>query len=95
MATLRQIRSQLRSIGNTKQIMRAMQLVSASKLKRAQDQLRQARSMLDFLDGLLQRLLAQSGPSTRSADGGARSGFRPTGWRDLNGEHYMMTLRNS
>lgn len=60
MATLRQIRSQLRSIGNTKQIMRAMQLVSASKLKRAQDQLRQARSMLDFLDGLLQRLLAQS-----------------------------------
>ncbi len=61
MASLRQIRSRLRSIGNTKQIMRAMQLVSASKLKRAQNRLVQARSMLDFLDGLLQRLLAQSG----------------------------------
>ena len=22
------------------------------------------------------------------------AGFRPTGWRDLNGEHYLMTLRN-
>ena len=22
------------------------------------------------------------------------AGFRPRGWRDLNGEHYMMTLRN-
>ncbi len=60
MASLRQIRSRLRSIGNTQKIMRAMQLVSASKLKRAQNRLVQARSMLDFLDGLLQQLLAQS-----------------------------------
>ena len=40
--------------------MRAMQLVSASKLKRAQGRLLQARSTLNFLDGLLQRLLAAS-----------------------------------
>jgi ubiquinone/menaquinone biosynthesis C-methylase UbiE len=25
---------------------------------------------------------------------GRDTGFRPRGWRDLNGEHYMMTLRN-
>ena len=25
---------------------------------------------------------------------GREVGFRPRGWRDLNGEHYMMTLRN-
>ena len=58
MASIRQIRGRLRSIQSTKQIMRAMQLVSASKLKRAQGRLVQARSTLEFLDGLLQRVLA-------------------------------------
>ena len=58
MASIRQIRGRLRSISSTKQIMRAMQLVSASKLKRAQGRLLQARSTLEFLDGLLQRVLA-------------------------------------
>ncbi len=58
MASLRQIRGRLRSIQSTKQIMRAMQLVSASKLKRAQGKLMQARGVLGFLDELLRRLLA-------------------------------------
>jgi F-type H+-transporting ATPase subunit gamma len=58
MASLRQIRSSLRSVQNTKQIMRAMQLVSGSKFKRAQTQLLQARSTMEFLDGLLQRATA-------------------------------------
>jgi len=58
MASLRIIRRSLRSIQNTKQIMRAMQLVSGSKLKRAQAKLLQAREVLEFLDGLLQRVLA-------------------------------------
>ena len=60
MASLRQIRSRLRSIQNTKQIMRAMQLVSGSKFKRAQGKLLQARATLAFLDGLLERLLASN-----------------------------------
>jgi F-type H+-transporting ATPase subunit gamma len=64
MASIRQIRGRLRSIGNTKQIMRAMQLVSGSKLKRAQTKLMQARAVLGFLDGMLQRLLAASGEMT-------------------------------
>ncbi len=58
MASLRQIRRSLRSVQNTQQIMRAMQLVSGSKLKRAQTKLVQARMTMDFLDGLLQRVLA-------------------------------------
>ena len=37
--------------------MRAMQLVSASKFKRAQGRLLQGRQVLSFLDGLLQRVL--------------------------------------
>jgi F-type H+-transporting ATPase subunit gamma len=58
MASLREIRRRIKSTQNTKQIMRAMQLVSASKFKRAQVQLTQGREMLAFLDGLLQRVLA-------------------------------------
>ncbi|MBI3021918.1 MAG: ATP synthase F1 subunit gamma [Candidatus Omnitrophica bacterium] len=57
MASLRQLRQRLRSIQSTKQIMRAMQLVSGSKLKRAQGRLLQARSVMGFLDGLLERVL--------------------------------------
>jgi F-type H+-transporting ATPase subunit gamma len=58
MVSLRHIRQRLRSIQSTKQIMRAMQLVSGSKLKRAQGKLVQARVVLGFLDGLLERVLA-------------------------------------
>ena len=60
MASLRQIRSRIRSIQSSKQIMRAMQLVSASKLKRAQTRLMQARNTMAFLDSILQRVLASS-----------------------------------
>lgn len=60
MASLRQIRRRLRSIQSTKQIMRAMQLVSGSKFKRAQGRLLQGRAVLEFLDGLLQRILAST-----------------------------------
>ena len=58
MASLRQIRGRIKSVASSKQIMRAMQLVSASKLKRAQDRLLQARTVMEFLDGMLQRILA-------------------------------------
>lgn len=58
MASLRVIRNRLRSIQSTKQIMRAMQLVSGSKLKRAQGRLLQARLVLEFLDGLVTRVVA-------------------------------------
>jgi F-type H+-transporting ATPase subunit gamma len=67
MPSLKQIRGRLRSVQNTKQIMRAMQLVSASKLKRAQGRLLQMREVLEFLDGLLQRVLtAEAASSTRA-----------------------------
>ena len=64
MASLQQLRQRLRSAQSTKQIMRAMQQVSASKLKRAQGRMLQARSTLEFLDGLLQRVLAATPPLT-------------------------------
>ena len=58
MASLKQIRQRIRSIQSTKQIMRAMQLVSGSKFKRAQTRLLQSRQMMGFLDQLLRRVLA-------------------------------------
>ena len=66
MASLKHIRQRIRSIKSTKQIMRAMQLVSGSKFKRAQSRLLQSRQMMGFLDDLLQRLLAATaGPPGR------------------------------
>ncbi len=58
MASLRQLRSQIKSVQSTQQIMRAMQMVSASKLQRAQARLFAARPGLAYLDGVVQRLLA-------------------------------------
>ena len=75
MASLRQIRQRLRSIQSTKQIMRAMQLVSGSKLKRTQARLLQARAVLEFLDGLRRRFLTASeapSPAHPQAGRGAR-----------------------
>lgn len=60
MASLRQIRRRLRSVQSTKQIMRAMQLVAGSKLKRTQSRLAQAQTVLGFLTDLAQRVLASS-----------------------------------
>jgi len=60
MANLRQIRRRLRFIQNTKAIMRAMQLVSASKLKRTQARLLQIRVVSGYLSELVERVAAES-----------------------------------
>jgi F-type H+-transporting ATPase subunit gamma len=66
MPSLRQLRQRLRSIQGTRQIMRAMQLVSGSKLKRAQLRLQRVRQVMDFLGGVLGRLVAATeGDPTR------------------------------
>ena len=57
MANLRQIRSRIRSVQNTQKITRAMQMVAGAKLRRAQEQLYQARPYVDRLEGMTQRFL--------------------------------------
>ena len=74
MASLRQIRQRIRSIQSTKQVMRAMQLVSGSKFKRAQSRLLQGRQGLEFLDGLLQRVLVAEGDPERARRSGGVEG---------------------
>ena len=54
MANLKEIRNRITSVGSTMQITSAMKMVSAAKLKRAQDAITQMRPMLiSFLSFLL------------------------------------------
>ena len=56
MANLRDIRRRIKSIKNTAQITRAMQLVAASKMKKAQDQALAGRAYAGHLEALLRNL---------------------------------------
>ncbi len=55
MATLRDIRTRIKSVKNTQKITAAMKLVAAAKLRRAQDAIVQARPYAVELGGLLRR----------------------------------------
>ncbi|SNR52928.1 ATP synthase F1 subunit gamma [Lutibacter flavus] len=56
MANLKEIRNRIASIGSTMQITSAMKMVSAAKLKKAQDAITQMRPYSDKLTELLQSL---------------------------------------
>jgi len=69
MANLKEIRSRITSVGSTMQITSAMKMVSAAKLKRAQDAIIQMRPYANKLTKLLENLSA----SLDSSDGGVYS----------------------
>ena len=58
MANLKEIRSRITSVGSTMQITSAMKMVSAAKLKRAQDAITQMRPYANKLTQLLESLSA-------------------------------------
>ena len=58
MANLKEIRNRIASIGSTMQITSAMKMVSAAKLKKAQDAITQMRPYANKLTELLQSLSA-------------------------------------
>ncbi|RMF60019.1 MAG: ATP synthase F1 subunit gamma [Calditrichaeota bacterium] len=58
MATLRAIKQRIKSIKSTQQITRAMKMVAAAKMRRAQDQMLAARPYAHQIKSLMQRLLA-------------------------------------
>lgn len=58
MANLKEIRNRITSIGSTMKITNAMKMVSAAKLKKAQDAITQMRPYADKLTELLQSLSA-------------------------------------
>lgn len=59
MGGLKEIRRRIGSVSNTKQITRAMKLVSAAKLRRAQDAALNGRAYSDRLIGVVQSLLGE------------------------------------
>lgn len=69
MANLKEIRIRISSVGSTMQITSAMKMVSASKLKRAQDAITQMRPYANKLTELLVNLSS----TLDSSDGGAYS----------------------
>lgn len=58
MANLKQIRRRIVSVKNTKQITRAMKLVSAAKLRRAQEMTENGRAYITHLERITQELVA-------------------------------------
>ena len=58
MANLKEIRNRISSVGSTMQITSAMKMVSAAKLKKAQDAITAMRPYADALTALLQNLSA-------------------------------------
>jgi len=64
MASLRVIRGRIKSVKGTQKITKAMKMVSAAKLRRAQDAALRARPYADLLDDMLSRLAAGAEPGT-------------------------------
>jgi F-type H+-transporting ATPase subunit gamma len=58
MANLKEVRNRIASVGSTMQITSAMKMVSAAKLKRAQDAITQMRPYAEKLTSILQNLSA-------------------------------------
>ena len=61
MATLKQIRRRIRSVKSTQQITKAMEMVAAAKLRRAQDRVVASRPYSNGLRAMLQNLSAAAG----------------------------------
>ena len=60
MATLREVKNRIKSVNSTMRITKAMEMVAASKLRRAQQKVEQARPFSKMLTGLLSQLAAAS-----------------------------------
>lgn len=60
MASLRDIRKRIRTVKNTRQITKAMKMVSAAKLRKAQDAIIAARPYAQMLDQIISDLAARS-----------------------------------
>lgn len=65
---LKEVRLRIKSVGTTQQITKAMKMVSAAKLRRAQDAITQMRPYAEKLQEMLGNIIA-------SAEGGAEGGL--------------------
>src|SRR5688572_31213174 len=61
MATMREIRTRIRTVKNIEKITRAMKLVAAARLKRAQGRVEAARPYAEKMEQMMRRLSAAAG----------------------------------
>ncbi len=66
MATLRDIRNRIKSVKNTSQITRAMKMVSAAKLRRAQENAVSGREFFLHVSAITRSLAALAGPEAHT-----------------------------
>ena len=66
MANLKEIRNRIVSVSSTMQITSAMKMVSAAKLKKAQDAITSMRPYASTLNNLIQNLSSSSEPDMNS-----------------------------
>lgn len=66
MASLKEVRNRIVSVGSTQQITKAMKMVAAAKLRRAQDNILQMRPYAQRLNDILTNLSSVSGESSAS-----------------------------
>lgn len=66
MANLKEVRSRIQSVNSTQQITKAMKMVAAAKLRRAQDAITQMRPYSQKLSALLQNLSSAAGSDFES-----------------------------
>ncbi len=72
MANLKEVRDRIKSVNNTQQITKAMKMVSAAKLRRAQDAILQMRPYAEKLNGMLRNILSNLEGDAASALGEER-----------------------
>ena len=70
MPNILDIRRRIRSVKNTQQITKAMKMVSAAKLRRAQERVMSARPYAQKILSVLNSLVTRSEGQTASAAGG-------------------------
>src|SRR3972149_806904 len=77
MASLKDIKRRIKSVKNTRQITKAMKMVSAAKLKKAQDEITAARPYAEKMIELISSLVKKTSPDSHpllSGAGGPKTG---------------------
>ncbi|MFZ1060444.1 MAG: ATP synthase F1 subunit gamma [Candidatus Rokuibacteriota bacterium] len=99
MATLRDIRRRIRAVQSTQKITRAMKLVAAAKLRRAQERILEARpyahKMSDLLGNLALRTAPERHPLLARREGGRRQIVIITADKGLCGAFNTNVIRRS
>src|SRR3989304_5900926 len=99
MASLRDIKRRIRSVKNTQQITKAMKMVSAAKLRRAQDDIIAARpyaeKMLDLVTSLASKTSPESHPLLFDRKGVNTGLILITSDRGLCGSFNAVLFRNT